>query len=299
MSASEVDVVPVIDISPTLRADADAAAKQAVIDALGDACARCGFFMVKGHGVPESLIRDFWASARAFFDEPLAVKESCPMTDSYVYGYAGMSTEKAGHEKGADKSYDTSDLKESFQVCLSSEEAPAKGLPTPQWPPSPAGFKELTTAYYRAMEKLAAQLLSLLAQALKVEPDFFDPTLKSHWSSLRILNYPHMTTPPNPGQLRIAPHSDYGAITLLRADDVPGGLQLLMKGGEWKDVVIPPDAYTVNLGGAYLLLSFRLSLIADCLLCADAPGTQCVLLAVTVTHHGYLFLLSPCMWVQT
>jgi hypothetical protein len=35
-------------------------------------------------------------------------------------------------------------------------------------------------------------------------------------------NYPHMTKPAAPGQLRIAAHTDYGTITILRADNCPG-----------------------------------------------------------------------------
>ena len=32
-----------------------------------------------------------------------------------------------------------------------------------------------------------------------------------------------MSKPAAPGQLRIAPHTDYGTITILRADNSPGG----------------------------------------------------------------------------
>jgi hypothetical protein len=41
------------------------------------------------------------------------------MTPDYVYGYSGMNTEKAGADKSGDgksDGYDTSDLKESFQI---------------------------------------------------------------------------------------------------------------------------------------------------------------------------------------
>lgn len=62
-------------------------------------------------------------------------------------------------------------------------------------------------------------------------------------------NYPHLTKPVAPGQLRIAPHTDYGTVTLLRADNSPGGsLQVQMRDGAWRDVVFTDDCYVVNLG---------------------------------------------------
>jgi isopenicillin N synthase-like dioxygenase len=246
MATADIDV-PIIDLSRGATPEG----RKEVVAEIANACERCGFFMIRHHGVPQDVIDAFWSKARAFFDEPISVKEAIPMSPDYPYGYAGMNTEKAGNDKSEDlkgKGYDTSDLKESYQVCLSSETNTPPELPTPLWPAAPEGFKEVTTAYYRAMEKLSDELLSLIAEGLNLPSDFFRPTLQGHWGSLRVLNYPDLEAPPNPGQLRIAPHSDYGAITILRADDTPGGLQLLMAGNEWRDVKIPGDCFTINLG---------------------------------------------------
>lgn len=245
---SEIDV-PVIDLAPFISGTD----RDGVVAKVKDACERCGFFMVRGHGVDQAVIDEAWARTRAFFDQPASVKEdpAVAMRPDYPYGYSGMLKEKAGHEQGKDNAsagYDTSDLKESFQLCLSSADKPAEGLPPVAWPSAPDGFKPALTSYYRAMEKLAGTLLSIFERALDLPEGFFAPLWDRHWCALRALNYPDLVTPPNPGQLRIAAHSDYGALTILRADDAPGGLQLLRSDGSWSDVVIPPDAFTVNLG---------------------------------------------------
>ena len=37
-------------------------------------------------------------------------------------------------------------------------------------------------------------------------------------------------------------------LTILRADDAPGGLEVLRSDGSWTPVVIPPGCFVVNLG---------------------------------------------------
>ena len=43
-------------------------------------------------------------------------------------------------------------------------------------------------------------------------------------------------------------HSDYGSLTILAAEDSPGGLQVWHRSGEWIDVPIIPGLLIVNIG---------------------------------------------------
>jgi isopenicillin N synthase-like dioxygenase len=47
--------------------------------------------------------------------------------------------------------------------------------------------------------------------------------------------------------MRMGAHTDYGMVTVLSADPVPG-LQVLAPDGEWRDVLPVPGALLVNLG---------------------------------------------------
>lgn len=192
------------------------------------------------------MIEEAWAAVRAFFDQPEALKHETDMGPDYPYGYNGMQAEMAGNE--LKDTYGAGDMKESWQACLGARTSEAYGVPAVRWPRAPDQFKSAFTAYYYEMEALANRLLLVFARALGVADDWFKDKADKHWCALRALNYPHQTVAPAPGALRIAPHSDYGTLTILRADDAPGGLQVQMADGSWADVVIPPDAFVINLG---------------------------------------------------
>jgi isopenicillin N synthase-like dioxygenase len=52
---------------------------------------------------------------------------------------------------------------------------------------------------------------------------------------------------PLPNQMRMGAHTDYGSITVLLADPVPG-LQICDDAAVWHDVVPAPGSFTVNVG---------------------------------------------------
>ena len=66
--------------------------------------------------------------------------------------------------------------------------------------------------------------------------------------TMRLNYYPGQTVPPSPGQLRASAHTDYGGFTILSGEDVPGGLQVRTRGGDWVDVPTSPTSFVVNIG---------------------------------------------------
>src|SRR3954465_6012573 len=65
---------------------------------------------------------------------------------------------------------------------------------------------------------------------------------------MRVINYPDQPDNPLPGQLRAGAHSDYGTLTILRSENVAGGLQVRDRAGAWVDVVTMPDSFVINIG---------------------------------------------------
>ena len=243
--------VPVIDVAP-LRAGGEGE-RRAVAKAIGRACEDIGFLTVVGHGVDEVLVRRMYDVSRAFFDLPIADKQRVrrPKPEQ-SRGYIGLGEENLSYSVGRD----TTDLKEFFAIGpveVPEEpyyQAPA-GYPSfaPNvWPERPAELRAIYTAYYRAMEELAARLMRAFALALDLREDFFHDKTDRHISGIRVINYPDQPEAPGEGQLRAGAHSDYGALTILKTENVPGGLEVLNRAGEWVAVAPVADSFVINLG---------------------------------------------------
>jgi isopenicillin N synthase-like dioxygenase len=167
-------------------------------------------------------------------------------------GYVGVGEENLAY--GVDRA--ATDLKEFFAIGpVDVPDEPYYTNPgaypsfAPNvWPARPPGLRATYEAYYRAMERLAADLMRAFALALDLPEGFFRDKTDRHISGIRVINYPEQPAAPADGQLRAGPHSDYGALTILRAENVPGGLQVLNRAGAWVDVQPVPDSFVVNLG---------------------------------------------------
>lgn len=244
--------VPVIDVAPFH--EGDAATKRAIAAQVGQAIHDIGFLVITGHGVDPALIRQVQDVSNAFFDLSEAEKNRVlrPAPD-VTRGYIPLEAESVGRSQGLDV---PGDLNESLMigpVDVPETEyffgpAAGKHFHPNLWPEAPAELRPLYEAYFRAMGALAEDLMAMFALALDLDEDFFTGKINRHISRLRVRNYPAPLVPPQPGQLRAGVHADYGSLTILRAQDKPGGLQVLNRAGEWVDVPIAPDSYIINIG---------------------------------------------------
>jgi isopenicillin N synthase-like dioxygenase len=249
---SALGAVPIIDLTPARAGDR--AARARVAAAIDEACREIGFFAIGGHGVPDALVEALRRDAHAFFalpaPEKLAVRHPVAGTNRGYHPVGGESLAKANAATGAP------DLKEFFHVgpvdvaddiYYTSAEGRRHFLPN-IWPARPATFAASATAYYRAMADLIRLLMRLAALALEVDEPFFDDKIDRSIGTMRLNYYPAPATPPQAGQLRAGAHTDYGGFTILSGEDVPGGLQIRARDGDWIDVRTTPTTFVVNIG---------------------------------------------------
>ena len=247
-----VNRIPVIDLTPARSGDR--AARLAIARAVDAACSEIGFFTITGHGVPDHVVHDLRSAAHAFFAQPLAEKVNAR------HPVAG--TNRGYHPVGGEAlsaSLDDvapPDLKEFFHVGpVDVTEGPyytsAIGrqhfLPN-IWPARPPSFEQAATVYYRTMSELIVSLMRLTALALDLPERFFDDKVDRSIGTMRLNYYPAQATPPQPGQLRAGAHTDYGGFTILSGEDVPGGLQVMTRDGNWIDARTEPTNFVVNIG---------------------------------------------------
>ena len=245
--------VPVIDVAPFHAGDS--ATKRGIAAQVGRAVQDIGFLVITGHGVDPGLIGRVQAASNAFFDLDGAEKQAVlrPAPD-VTRGYIPLEAESVGRSQGVEV---PGDLNESLMIGPVDVPpgdpyffGPAAGrhFHPNLWPARPNGLRPLYEEYFRAMGRLAEDLMAMFALALDLPEDFFANKIDRHISRLRVRNYPAPLVPPKPGQLRAGAHCDYGSLTILRAEDKPGGLQVLNRAGEWVDVPIAPDSYIINIG---------------------------------------------------
>ncbi len=243
--------VPVIDLT---AADAP--------DAIAAAAAEVGFFTIVGHGIDDGVIDAAWATARAFFEAPLDERARVAMPEpGYPYGWSPLGGETLTRSIGVAA---VPDLKQSY--AIGPVDPPTHEITDPDerfawsenlWPEHPAGLRPAWEAYYRAMSALAARLLSLMAVALEMPADHFEPLIDRHTSAMRALNYPGRDDLVAMGlsdstdeRLGASAHTDYGTLTILLADPDQAGLQIQGPDGSWHDVDAVPGSFVVNLGDA-------------------------------------------------
>jgi isopenicillin N synthase-like dioxygenase len=181
------------------------------------ACAETGFFVVAEHGLDLDAVFD---AARRFFALPVAAKERSAMVDDN--GYAGIGSRRAGS-------------KEMMDIGLTGFS---------RWPELD-GFRAAVESYSAAALDVAGSVLRSVAVGLELDPDFFADRMRHPQCFLRMLRYPPGAAI---GEAVTGQHTDYGAITLLATDGVPG-LEVRPRGqSEWLGVDAPAGSLVVNLG---------------------------------------------------
>lgn len=185
-----------------------------------------GFFVAVGHGLDREM-SDLFDHARSFFARPQADKELVPRVGRYGY------VPHRRHAIDADRLLgDTEyiDLGLTDEVPLATIEA------------------EIIRAYQQSALAVGLAIVSALAQTLELPADTFDAAMIDPQCRLRFLHYlPTAMTSDGERPELTAPHTDYGLITLLATDGVPG-LEVKSVDGGWAPVAAPAGALIVNLG---------------------------------------------------
>jgi isopenicillin N synthase-like dioxygenase len=240
--------VPIIDLTPWFAgSDRDRAAVAAAVD---DALRTSGFLLITGHGVPPELRAETRAVAREFFALPASVKAR------YAIAVGGRGWIPPGAEANgyAEGTATPPDLKESLSFAAEEPTGDpvidARWFRPNTWPAEVPALRPVVGEYIRRMHALSDELMALCGTALGLGAGFFAPFLDHPTWGLNLNHYPPADPgrPPEPGQFRIGPHSDFGTVTVLDREPGLGGLQVFLPDGTWADAPYDPAAFTVNIG---------------------------------------------------
>ena len=236
--------LPIIDMAGVREGD-DAAIRRAG-EAIRTACSESGFFYIINHGVSRQVIDSTMTAAKTFFAFAPEVKRQVAVNKRH----------RGWHALGGALMYEATkpDFKEFFSIGLElPEDDPSvlagEALRGPnQWPDFMPELRVALDAYYEEIGKAGADLLKAVAAGLGIDPDFFAPKYGKRLQRTQMVYYPPHPPRAETDQFGVAPHTDYGCITLLHQDN-SGGLQVRELGsGAWIDATPIEGTLVVNVG---------------------------------------------------
>jgi len=195
--------------------------KAAFINAFHDAYSYWGFAGIQGHSIAPSLIKDAFSSAESFFALPNEIKSKYETNVAgKARGYIPFGTEKAKGSKH-------SDLKEFYHIGREVPEV--EYLKSNLWPAEVANFEQSFDTLFKALDKLANQILEVVALTIGLPQYYFENKVDRGEALLRVLHYPPIKEQDIPN-LRAAAHEDINLLTLLVGSE-QDGLQVLSRQG--------------------------------------------------------------------
>lgn len=228
----------------------DAGSRAAVAADVDLAARSLGFMQLVGHRVPDEATRALVRAIDGFFGLPADVKRRSIAPAGVNRGYTAPGSERLSYSIGLDS---PADLFEAFNVGACADDFPHLELDpvvyaANVWPEEPASFAADVTTWFRAAGDLARTMEEVFALALGLPSGWFTTSTDHSIDVLRLVNYAVPEgTPVLPDQLGMGAHTDYGMVTILWADPVPG-LEVLDPAGDWGSVVPLDGALLVNLG---------------------------------------------------
>lgn len=248
--AEVINQIPVLDCERFFGGEPGAEAL--FVDAMRHACENVGFFYIKGHGVPQTVIDDCFSASQAFHALPLDEKMVLRQ-DANNIGYMPMnhSINKSGeihttrHPNQNSSFFIGHDRPDTHPDVVGGVRLRGKN----QWPAALPDFRTRTMRYFNAMHGVADQLLPAFALALGLNRSYFAPLFANEpYIELRLLH-----SPPQPDvsdeKFNLAPHTDTSFLTLLaRQPEEKPSLAVRLKSGEWFKAPILEGTFLVNLG---------------------------------------------------
>ncbi|WP_031467005.1 isopenicillin N synthase family dioxygenase [Sciscionella sediminilitoris] len=213
---------------------------------LARAAKEIGFFQLTGHGIAQSEIDRILAVTKEFFALPeqdrLAISN---LGSPHFRGYTRLGTE---HTNGRADSREQLDIAEELPARPPAEGEPAyHWLRGPNlWPPALPELRPIVLGWLEKLRPVADRLLDEFVVALGGPRGFFaDAFAEDPHVHLKLIRYPGLGAAAN--EQGVGTHKDYGFLTLLLSDGVPG-LRVQPRAGQEIAVEPRPGAFIVNLG---------------------------------------------------
>ncbi|CAN1252246.1 1-aminocyclopropane-1-carboxylate oxidase homolog 1 [Linum perenne] len=218
--------------------------RKAVVEGIRDAAGEWGFFQVVNHGVPARVTAEMAAGVVRFFEMEVAEKR--------VF----FSRDFVGKKVRYNSNYDLYTSKAaSWRDSIGFEMGPV--------PPNPDEFpgccREIVMEYADEMKKLGDLLLSILSEALGLDPNHLAELECA--KGLTVVGHYYPPCPEPELTMGTRMHQDDSFFTVLQQDHI-GGLQVLHN-DQLVDLAPTPGALVVNIGNLLQFISSEHRVLAN------------------------------------
>ncbi len=242
--------IPIIDISGLTNSDSATIkndVRKSVAESIHYAAKEVGFFYIRGHGISQELINSALESTQSFFNLSDEQKSSVSVDQNQKGwmqpGMANLEGSKTYDLKevffyGREIGEDDSDLQSQLPMVSMN-----------RWPDSVCPeLKASVMAYHSALSQVGESVLSAIAVGFDACPDLFKPYYDRPLARGQLVYYPASTAGDEHEQrYGVAPHTDFGVLTLLYQDN-SGGLQIKSKRYGWIEAPPIADTLVCNTG---------------------------------------------------
>ena len=204
-----------------------------------------GFLLLQNTPIDKKVKNNIFKTYKAFFDLPFEEKNKVNMDlTSSNRGWGASKGEQVNPDYNPDykEIFDTGPhqkVKDEFRDLTYY----AKNL----WPEQLPLFENTVNNYYDLCTQIGMHVLSFIERSLDLSENFFRDKFENPMSLLRCNYYPPRRSSLSNKDYGIAPHTDYGCLTILLTDNNPG-LEIKNPSNEWELVTPKEGEVIVNFG---------------------------------------------------
>ena len=209
------------------------------------AISQYGFLLLKNTPIDKKVKNNILKTYKAFFDLPLEEKNKVNMDlTSSNRGWGAPRGEQVNREYNPDykEIFDTGPhqkVKDEFRDLTYY----SKNL----WPDQLPFFENNVNNYYDLCTQIGMNVLSFIERSLGLSKNFFRDKFENPMSLLRCNYYSPRKSSLSNKDYGIAPHTDYGCLTILLTDNNPG-LEIKNPSNQWELVAPEECEVIVNFG---------------------------------------------------
>jgi len=215
------------------------------LDKLKTAVTKYGFLIIKNYPIDLEKIENVFLLYKQFFKLPFEEKNKVNMSTTLSNrGWGGIKAEQVNASFNPDNK-EIFDCGPDIRIKHKFQDLPyySKNI----WPDQIPFFEENIINFYNSCSEISIAILKQIENSLNYANNYFADKFKLPMALLRCNYYPKRSSELSNKDFGIAPHTDYGCLTLLFTDATPG-LEVELPSKKWEKVTANKDEIIVNFG---------------------------------------------------